>query len=252
VDRVRLAALWLALALAACKSPEPQAAVCGLHSASAPVLLEGTKDQALSVGARLKPGDRITAEGRALVECFKGALKPLDDETVVVGELMEAKFEATTIPRYVLKDGKPVAVDVPSPAVVARYSDNRFTPKSALTSNEPTSADYFRAFFTPNGIENMQAGPRPEGPTKLAPPSARPKVSRIHAGELGQGGPVLEVDDEVVFVETDDLATAVLPEGKRYELGRAVRLVLPDGAEADLELDGRTIELDGPMDLRLR
>jgi len=249
---VRAAALCTALVLSACKSSEPEGPVCGLHSASAPVTLEGTRDQALSVGARLKPGDRVTAEGYALLECFKGALKPLDDETVTVGELMEAKFEATTVPRYVLKDGKPTPVDVPSPAVIARYSDNRFTPKSALTSNEPTTGDYFRAFFTPNGIENMQAGPRPEGPTKLAPPSARPKVSRIHAGDLGQGGAVLEVDDDVVFAETDDLATAALLEGKRYALGRVVRLVLPDGAEAELELDGRSIELEGPMDLRLR
>lgn len=240
------------LALAGCKDAPSAEPLCGLHSASEPVTLEGAREQALAVGARLKAGDRLTAEGLALLECFKGGLKVLDDETVTVGELMEAKFEATTIPRFVLKDGAPVAVDVPSPAVVARYSDNRFTPKSALSSNEPTSADYFKAFFTPNGIENMQAGPRPDGPTKLAPPSARPKVSRIHAGDLGQGGALLEVDDEVVFAETDDLATAALLEGKRYELGRAVRLVLPDGAEAELVVEGRTIELDGPMDLRLR
>jgi hypothetical protein len=240
------------LALAACKKPASGEPVCGLHSASAPVLLEGAADRALSVGARLRPSDRITAEGRALLECFKGGLKPLEDETVVVGELTEAQFETTTLPRFVLRGGKVVAVDGPPPAVVARYSDNRFTPKSALASNEPTSADYFRAFFTPNGIEDMQAGPRPEGPTKLPPPTARPKVSRIHAGELAPGGPGLEVEDEVVFAETDDLATAVLLEGRRYDLGRTVRLVLPDGAEAELSLDGRTLELDGPMDLRLR
>ncbi|MEW5739026.1 MAG: hypothetical protein AB1938_08860 [Myxococcota bacterium] len=249
---MRRLALLGVLVFSSCRDPAPVEPVCGLHSASAPVVLEGTKDQALSVGARLKPGDRITAEGVALLECFKGALKRLDDETVVVGELMEAKVEATTIPRFVLKAGAPVEVSGAAPAVVARYSDNRFTPKSALTSNEPTSADYFRAFFTPNGIENMQAGPRPDGPTKLAPPSARPKVSRIHAGELGQGGAVLEVEDEVVFAETDDLATAALLEGRRYELGRTARLVLPEGAEAALIIDGQTIELEGPMDLRLR
>lgn len=247
----RGALLGLAL-LAACKAPAPEGPVCGLHSASAPVTLEGKGDQALSVGARLRPGDRLTAEGFALLECFKGGLKPLDDETVTVGELLEAKFEATTIPRFVLKDGQAVAVDASSPPVVARYSDNRFTPKSALGTNEPTSADYFKAFFTPNGIENMQAGPRPEGPTTLAPPSARPKVSRIHAGDLGPDGLVLEVEDEVVFAETDDLATAALLQGKTYELGRAIRLVLPDGAEAELVVDGHTLALDGPMDLRLR
>lgn len=249
---MRRAALLALVSLAACKAPAPEGPVCGLHSASEPVVLEGKSDQTLSVGARLRPGDRISAEGFALLECFKGGLKPLDDETVAVGELLEAKFEATTIPRFVLKDGKAVAVDVPSPAVVARYSDNRFTPKSALAAQGPSDADYFKAFFTPNGIENMGSDPRPEGPTKLAPPSARPKVSRIHAGDLGQGGATLEVDDEVVFAETDDLATAALLEGKRYELGRTVRLVLPDGAEAELVVDGHTIDLDGPMDLRLR
>ncbi|MFZ5443247.1 MAG: hypothetical protein ACOZQL_24785 [Myxococcota bacterium] len=242
----------VALLVAGC-TKEPERPVCGLHAASEPVTLEGKRDVALSVGARLLPSDRLDAEGFALIECFGGALRVLDDEQVTVGELKESKIEATTIPRFVLKNGRPVAASSLAPSMLPRYSDHRFTPASALSGGqEPTSADYFKAFFTPNGIENMAMAPREDGPSKLPPPSQRVKVARIHAGPLGEGGARLEVDDEVVFAETDELATAALLEGHTYALGRSVRLVLPDGAEATLTLaDGTTLELDGPMDLRL-
>ncbi len=250
MDRVR--PLCLLVLLAGC-TKEPVSAVCGLQAASEPVLLEGKREVALSVGAKLMPSDRIDAQGFALLECFGGALKVLDDEKVTVGELKESKIEATTIPRFALKDGKLVKATMLAPSMLPRYSDNRFTPASALSANnQPTSADYFKAFFTPNGIENMASAPREDGPVKLPPPSQRVKVARIHAGPLGQGGARLEVDDEVVFAETDDLATAALLEGHTYELGSTVRLVLPDGAEATLFRDGVELELEGPMDLRLR
>ena len=82
-------------------------------------------------------------------------------------------------------------------------------------------------------------------------------ITRHHTGG-GKAPTVVEstdivVDDEVVFAETDELATAALPEGHTYELGGTTRLVLPDGAEATLTLaDGTKVELEGPMDLRLR
>jgi hypothetical protein len=252
VDRVSWRRLLaVTLAVGACTKQGPQRAVCGLHSASKPVTLGG---KPLSVGARLMPADRVSAQGAALLECFGGALKVLDGDTVTVGELTEARVEATTVPRFVLRNGAPVKVDVPAPAVVARYSDNRFTPETAFAADDgPTTNDYFRAFFTPHGIENMGSAPRPDGPTKLAPPSARTPVSRIHAGELGEGGATLQVTDEVVFAETDGLATAALPEGKVYALGATTRLVLPDDAEATLRLPGLSeINLEGPMDLKLR
>lgn len=250
MDRLSLAALLL---LGGACPKDPESAVCGLQAASKPVMLKGKRELALAVGARLMPSDRIDAEGFALLECFGGALRVLDDEKVTVGDLKESKIEATTIPRFVLKDGKPVKATMLAPSMLPRYSDNRFTPASAFTaSNEPTSADYFKAFFTPNGIENMASPPREDGPTRLPPPSQRVKASRIHAGPLGQGGPRLEVKDEVVFAETDELATAALPEGHTYDLGGTVRLVLPDGAEATLVRGGVELELEGPMDLRLR
>lgn len=243
--------LVVAVALAGC-AKEPAAPVCGLHSAAEPVTLEGSKTEvALAVGARLMPGDRLDAEGYALLECFGGALKVLEDEKVEVGELKESKIQATTIPRFVIKDGKVVESTAMPMSMLPRYSDNRFTPKSALKAAGPSDADYFRAFFTPNGIENLGAGPRDEGPRVLPAPQDRPKVSRIHAGALGEGGALLEVEDEVVFAETDDLATAALQEGHTYALGRTVRLVLPDGAEATFKRDGLELELEGPMDLRL-
>ncbi len=241
----------IATASSAC-TKEPAAPVCGLHAASEPVLLEGKRDVVLSVGARLMPDDKIEAKGWALLECFGGALKVLDDEAVRVGDLKESKIEATTIPRFVLRDGKPVKGNALPPSMLPRYSDNRFTPASALVGSGPSDGDYFRAFFTPNGIENMTSAPRVDGPTKLPPPSQRTRVSRIHAGQLGEGGLRLEVDDDVVFVETDELATAALVEDHTYALGRAVRLVIPDGAEATLTIDGVELELEGPMDLRLR
>ena len=241
----------IVFAVAGCKK-EPEKAVCGLHAASAPVLLDGKRDVALSVGARLLPSDRLDAEGFALLECFGGALKVLDDEKVTVGDLTESKIEAITFPRFAIRDGALVAAPGLPPSMVVRYSDNRFTPTSALKGGGPSDADYFKAFFTPNGIENLGSGPRADGPVNLPPPSQRPKVSRLHAGPPGEGGAQLEVEDEVVFVETDDLATAALLEDHTYQLGRAVRLVLPDGAEATLVKDGVRIELDGPMDLSLR
>ena len=248
----RLITLVVLLLGAAC-TKDPESAVCGLQAASKPVLLEGKRDVSLSVGAKLMPSDRIDARGFALLECFGGALRVLDDEKVTVGDLKESKIEATTIPRFVLRNGKPVAATMLAPSMLPRYSDNRFTPASAFSANnEPTSADYFKAFFTPNGIENMASPPREDGPTRLPPPSQRVKVSRIHAGPLGQGGARLKVEDEVVFAETDDLSTAALPEGHTYELGATVRLVLSDGAEATLIRDGVEVELEGPMDLRLR
>src|SRR4051812_37339857 len=101
MDRVRL--LLLALVFAGC-TKDPEVAVCGLQAASKPVLLEGKHEVALSVGAKLMPSDRIDAQGWALLECFGGALKVLDDDKVTVGDLKESKIEATTIPRFVLKD----------------------------------------------------------------------------------------------------------------------------------------------------
>ena len=50
--------------------------------------------------------DRIDAEGYALIECFGGALRVLEDETVVIGELTESQIQATTIPRFVIKNGQ--------------------------------------------------------------------------------------------------------------------------------------------------
>lgn len=242
---------FVALLLVGC-AKEPSRPVCGLHSASAPVSLEGKRDVVLSVGARLLPSDEIDADGWALLECFGGALKVLDDQKVKVGDLKESKIEATTIPRFVLREGKPVKAEALPPSMLVRYSDNRFTPATMATTSGPTNAQYFAAFFTPNGLANLKGGPRGDGPSALPPPSQRVKIARLHAGALGEGGPTLKVEDDVVFAETADLATAALVEGDTYMLGQTTRLVLPDGAEATLQFEGDALELEGPMDLRLR
>lgn len=236
---------------ASCKQV-PDVPVCGLHSASAPVTVEGS-NRTLGVGAKLNPSDRISAQGWAVLECFTGALKVLHKKTVTIGDLTESKVEAATLPRRALRDGKVIDVEALSRTVSARYSSNRFTPESAKHADaELTSSDYFKAFFTPNGFDSLGAGPVPDGPRKLPAPTFRAKVPFIHAADLGEGDALIEVEDDVVFAETDDLATAALVEGKTYGLGRSVRLLLPDGAEATLKLGGQKIELEGPMDLKLK
>lgn len=251
MSRAAFAAVLAAVALGGCKKP-PGNPVCGLHSAAGPVVLEGKKDRTLAVGATVRPGDQLEVKGDALLECFGGALVLLEKgDEVTVGELDGVHVEGDTLPRLLLRDGKPSKRTALPPSVRPRYSDSLFTPESALSSGQTTTGEYLKAFFTPNGIENLQGPARPDGPSKLPPPPNRPRVPHIHAGPLGEGGPTLKVEDDTVFVETDDLATAALVEGKTYELGRAVRLVLPDGAEATLEQGGASIELEGPMDLHL-
>ncbi len=83
------------------------------------------------------------------------------------------------------------------------------------------------------------------GPPRTLPaPPFRPKVPYIHAGPLGEGGPVVDVDDGFAIAETDDLATAVLLEDREVPLGRTVRLIVPKGAEVVDPL--RPTGQDGP------
>ena len=247
------AALAFALLALGCKE-KIEVPVCGLHSAAAPVVTRVNKrDRSLTVGAKLMPSDHLHATGEALIECFGGALRRIQKgDEFDVGELIESKIESTNVPRLRLTEGKLVPVEAMRRTIIARYSDNHFTPESALQTNEPTTDDYLVAFFTPNGFAKMKP-PNIEGPKNLAPPPMRPRVPFVHAADLGQGPYLLTVDDEVAFAETDDLATAVLLEAKTYSLGRTVRLILPKGAEATLDLGGaRTLKLEGPIDLALR
>jgi hypothetical protein len=226
----------------------PEGPVCGLHSASAPVT---TSDgRTLGVGAKVLGTDKLKAKGWAVLECFTGGIRVLDRDTVRVGELREARFE-TDFPRRALKEGHVEDIEALPRAVAARYSDNRFTPDSvAAPGTASDTTNYLVAFFTPNGFDTP---PPPDGPRKLPAPYARQRVPFIHAGELGEGDATLEVKDDVVFAETDDLATAALVEGKIYALGRTVRLLLPDGAKAKLVRPNESaITLKGPMDLKLR
>ncbi len=231
-----------------------EAPVCGLHSAAAPVVMQvGKRERTVSVGAQLKPGDHLTATGDALLECFGGALRRIEKgDEFDVGDLTEAKIEAVNVPRMRLVDGALQKVEGMPRTVAPRYMTNQFTPETALGPKEATSGDYFVAFFTPNGFAKMK-GPTPDGPRNLPPPSRRTRVPYVHAGDLGEGPYLITVDDEIVFAETDDLATAALPEDKTYSLGRTVRLIVPKGAEATIDLgQGKTVALEGPLDLSLR
>jgi hypothetical protein len=247
---------WLATLLVAglaCTKP-PNAPVCGLHSAAAPLLMRGESERMIAVGSKLSQRDAVKAQGPTLLECFGGAIRVLEKgDSVVIGEMTEAKIEAVLLPRYVISNFKLKKLEnAPPAAVQARYTDTRYTPPSAVASDEPTSGDYLRAFFTPNGLATLGSGPKLEGPSSLPAPHLRIAVPHVHAGPLGASLRRLEVDDDFVFAETDDLATAVLLEDEYYDLGRTVRLVLPDGAEATLVDEGQKLELEGPMDVRLR
>jgi catechol 2,3-dioxygenase-like lactoylglutathione lyase family enzyme len=136
--------------------------------------------------------------------------------------------------------------------VAARYTNIEATPAQTLGS-EPGTGDYLRAFFSPQGMDALST-PRAEGPSKpLPPPPFREKVPHIHTGALGEGGPTAEVEDGFAVAEAEDLTTAVLLEGAPVPLGRAVRLLVPEGAEVVLRApDGRTVELEGPLDVSLR
>lgn len=242
----------LGLLLAGC-TKAPSVPLCGLHSAAAPLLMRSEGDRMIAIGSKLSTHDRVKAQGPTLLECFGGAVKVLEKgDAVVVGELLEAKIEATPLPRFEVANGRLVELEgAPPHAVEARYSGVRFTPASARPEADPTTGEYLRAFFTPDGLSKL-GGPKGEGPSSLPPPHLRVAVPRVHAGPLGSSRRRLEVEDDFVFAETPGLATAVLLEDEVYDLGEAARLVLPKGAEATLVEDGRRLELEGPMDVRLR
>lgn len=238
---------------AACKKGESKPAA-GLLAAGQPVFLETKQGRrSLAVGATLRGQDKVIASGPAVIEYFGGGIRFLEDgDALEVGDVPEAKVMGATVPPRELKDGAIVDRAPHQRIIAARYHSNLFTPPTR--SRDPTTGDYFQAFFTPDGISKLNDKvAHAEGPRKaLPPPPHRPKVAHVHAGELGGGGLRLEVTDEYAVAEADDLATAVLLEGNLYELGRATRLLLPDGAEATLLLDGRELELEGPADIRLR
>ncbi|MBX5481081.1 MAG: hypothetical protein IRZ16_04405 [Myxococcaceae bacterium] len=254
MTRLLLVPVAVILAAGAGCKKTPDKPVAGLLAAGAPLYME-TRDgrRPIAVGSELRPSDRVSASGPAAIEYFGGATLFLEDgDGLEIGEAEEAKRIGPTLPESVLRDGV-ITPSASAPRIIAaRYHSVEFTPQ--IASNALGTSDYLRAFFTPNGIERLQNAPMPEGPRKpLPPPPHRPKVPHVHAGELGEGGAELVVDDGFVVAESDDLATAVLPEGQAYALGRTRRLMLPEDAEATLATtDGRQLKLEGPLDLRLR
>ncbi|MBN1209436.1 MAG: hypothetical protein JXB05_31580 [Myxococcaceae bacterium] len=236
-----------------CKKPSDKP-IAGLHAAGAPVLrVVGQDKRPIPVGSHLRANDQIIATGPALLEYFGGGMRFLENgDELEVGEVDEAKLLGSNIPSRRWVEGILQEVPPPQRIVAARYTNSQVTPPSA--DKDLTTSDYFKAFFTPNGMEKLTSKTRPEGPSKPLPaPPFRPKVPYIHAGPLGEGGIVAEVEDGFVVAETDDLTTAVLLEDRQIPLGRTVRLVIPDGAELVLRTpEGTELELEGPMDLRVQ
>lgn len=250
---MRAVAVLALLAVAAC-SKDPKKPTAGLLAAGQPLLLVTDQGKRpIAVGATLRTGDKVEASGPAVLEFFGGAVRFLDDgDSFEVGDVPEAKVHGDTVPAQMLKDGALVERPPQRRIIAARYHSVTFTPPSQ--SKELTSGDYFKAFFTPDGISKLKEGvAKGEGPRRDLPaPPHRSKVPHVHAGDLGQGGLRIAVSDGYVVAECDDLATAILPEGQLYDLGRTTRLLLPDGAEARLAINGDELDLEGPADIRLR
>jgi hypothetical protein len=238
---------------AGCKKPSDKP-IAGLHSAGAPVLLIQGKDKTpVAVGSNLKAEDHIFATGPALLEYFGGAMRFLEEgDELEVGDVDEAKLLGSNVPSKRWAEQQVQEAERQPRIVAARYTNIGFTP--AIADQTLTTGDYFKAFFTPNGMDNLMSGPRPDGPSKKLPaPPFRAKVPYIHAGPLGEGGLVAEVTDGFAIAETDDLATAVLLEDRKIPLGRTVRLLVPKGAEVVIHTgEGKEVDVDGPADLRLR
>ncbi len=238
-----------------CKK-EPQKPLAGLFAAGAALMLQTEKgERPLAVGSQLKSSDRVRATGPAVLEYFGGALLFLGEgDKVTVGETVESKLIGTNMKSRVVAEGVLTPIAAPNRIIAARYHSVQFTP-NVPGPQKHTQGNYFRAFFTPNGIDKLkQRTANHEGPRRnLPPPPHRARVPHVHADELGEGGPVLTVEDGFVVAETHELATAVLGEDQSFDLGRTARLVLPKGAEALLTLgDGRQVELEGPADIVLR
>lgn len=252
---MRLVAAFALLVMSGACKRRDDAPIAGLHSAAAPVQLQTKKgNRTLTVGSVLKPGDRITASGPAVLEYFGGATLFVDKgDEVEVGRTREAKLVSASVPEKLLKNGELSSLESRTRVMAARYADATFTPESTLES-EPSTGEYMRAFFAPGGMDAfLGSGAGKTGPGELLAPPLREKVSRIHGAELGPGGIILKVTDEFVAAETDDFATAILREGDSYQLGRTVRLLLPDGADAEvLYPNGGSVELSGPLDVRIR
>ncbi|MCE9671343.1 hypothetical protein LY474_26405 [Myxococcus stipitatus] len=229
--------------------------IAGLLAAGAPVLRTVGKEQrTVAVGSQLSGDMELTATGPAVIEYFGGGLRFLEDgDTLAVGEAKEAKLHGANLPSHRWTDGAVQEAPRAQRIVAARYTNVQVTPKSAH-EDAYSSSQYLVAFFTPNGLQKLGGDVKHEGPHRPLPaPPHRPKVPFIHAGDLGEGGLVATVDDGFVIAETDDLATAVLLEGREVPLGRTVRLLVPDGAEVVLKTaDGKEVEVEGPVELRMR
>jgi hypothetical protein len=250
----RCVLLIAVLALAGGCKKDPPVPVAGLHAAGAPVLrVVGEEKRPIAVGSHLRSDEHIIATGPALIEYFGGGMRFLDNgDEFEVGEADEARLLGPNVPTRRWSNNAVQDVAPSQRLVAARYTRVDATPPRP--NSELSTTDYFKAFFTPNGMDKLTSGPRPDGPSKdLPPPPFRPKVPYIHAGPLGEGGPIVNVEDGFAIAETDDLTTAVLLEDREIPLGRTVRLILPKGAELTIRFaDGQTLEVEGPTDLRLR
>ncbi|MCP3099605.1 hypothetical protein LZ198_12075 [Myxococcus sp. K15C18031901] len=246
--------LAVAVLAAGCKQRSDKP-IAGLLAAGAPVLRTVGKEQRpVAVGAQLTGDMELTASGPAVIEYFGGGLRFLEKgDSLEVGDAKEAKLHGANLPPRRWADNAVQETPRAQRIVAARYTNVQVTPKSAH-EDAYSSTQYFVAFFTPNGLQKLGSDVQHEGPHQpLPPPPHRPKVPFIHAGDLGEGGLVATVEDGFAIAETDDLATAVLLEGRDVPLGRTVRLIVPDGSEVVLKTpDGTEVEVEGPVDLRMR
>jgi hypothetical protein len=252
--RSSVAALAVLGAMAGCKK-EPRI-ICGLHSAAAPVfLLRSGEKRPVAVGSRLKTDDHIIASGPAMMEFFPGgAVRFLaQGDELDLGDALEAKLMSSNVRSVLVRGTKVLELEPSKRPIAARYTDTNFTPTVAI--KEPGTGDYLKAFFTPNGIEKLgrSGEPLPEGPRHGLPaPPLRPHVPHIHAGDLGVGGPIVDVEGGSAAAETDDFASALLLDGNSYDVGQTDRLFVPKGGSVSIHwADTSRVSVDGPAEVHL-
>ncbi|MFP2913355.1 hypothetical protein ACLESD_51845 [Pyxidicoccus sp. 3LFB2] len=165
-----LAASFLGLA-AGCKERSDKP-IAGLLAAGAPVLrTEGKEQRPVAVGAQLLAHEQLTATGPAVLEYFGGGLRFLEEgDTLEVGDADEAKLHGVNLPSRRWAGGEVQEAPRPLRIVAARYTQVQVTPPSALAGQGTYSnAEYFVAFFTPNGIQKLGSGSTQDGPRQPLP-----------------------------------------------------------------------------------
>lgn len=247
--------LWLVVVLAAslltgCPKQEPSTPVVGVYAAASPLVLQmKVGPRGIAVGSFLFAQAKLTATGPAVLEFFGGAIRFLDrGDTLAVDDAPEKDLVSSNLPQFQLRAGKLVALQPSERVITPLYFKLQVLPEGADPQKD--SGDYLRGSFVAPAVST--AGSE-LAPLAKPPPPFRGNAPRIHAGDLGDGGPTATVNGTFAAAQSDELATAILLPGRTIDLGRTTRVLVPKGSEVAVKFtDGTTATLPGPGDFRIR